>query len=285
ETYLDSASGIKDSTEMVPVVIYQDTLFYLLNGLGSKEIKERASDISRKSEGLINDFSFDKKKLIIDSTDFTTFIRYEEDIIVAIGAEDEKSFDKTRIELAKLWLGSLAKKIELEHKDRSYKSILINVGITILILIAFFFFIKYVNKFFRFLSLRLHSLKDTVIKDIKLKQVKLLDSNNLLRFAIIALKGIKVIFILFCLYFVFPIVFGLFPWTKGLSEKLYGYVLDPLKGMILSIINYIPNLITIIVIVVVARYVVKFLKFISNEIKHERLTLPNFYPEWAKPTF
>ena len=128
-------------------------------------------------------------------------------------------------------------------------------------------------------------MKDTVIKDIKLKQVKLLDSNNLLRFAIIALKGVKVVFILFCLYFVFPIVFGLFPWTKGLSEKLYGYVLDPLKDIVIAFVNYIPNLFTIILIFIVAKYIVKFLKFISNEIRHERLTLPNFYPEWAKPTF
>ena len=58
------------------------------------------------------DFSFDKKKLIIDSTDFTTFIKYEENIIVAIGAEDEISFGKKRSEIAKLWLGVLGKKID-----------------------------------------------------------------------------------------------------------------------------------------------------------------------------
>lgn len=285
DTSLDSAVAIKDSILMVPVVVYKDTLFYLQNGLGSKSITERAEDITRKSENAINDFSFDSKKLRIDSTEFTTFIKYDEEIIVAIGPEDEISFGKTRMEIAKLWLGLLGSKIELEHKDRSYNSILINIGITVLILIAFFVFIKYVNKLFRYLTGQLHSMKDTVIKDIKLKQVKLLDSNNLLHFAIIALKGIKIVFILFCLYFVFPIIFGLFPWTQGLSEKLYGYVLNPLKGILLSFVNYIPNLITIIVIVIVAKYIVKFLKFLTNEIQQERLSLPNFYPEWAKPTF
>lgn len=284
-TLLDSAKVVADSTEIVPIVVYTDTLFYVQTGLGSKTISERADDISSKVENLINDFSFDSKKLKIDSTEFTTFIKYDETIILAIGAEDEIITGNTRLEIAKIWLEILGSKIELEHSERSYKSILVNVGLTILILIAFFLFIKYVNKLFRFLTLKLYSLKDTIIKDIKLKQVKLLDSNNLLHFAIIALKGLKIVFILFCLYFVFPIIFGLFPWTQGLSRKLYGYVLDPLTSMFLSFVNYIPNLITIIVIIVVARYVVKFLKFISNEIKYERLTLPNFYPEWAKPTF
>ena len=285
ETFVDSTSNSKISADFLPIVVYNDTLFYIHNGLGSKSIKERAADITRKSEILINDFSFNKNKLVIDSTDFTTFIRYEDEIVVAIGAEDEKTFGKHRLEIAKLWLSLLRDKIDKEHQDRSYKSILINVGITILILIAFFLFIKYVNQLFRFLTLKLHTLKDTVIKDIKLKQVKLLDANNLLRIAIFALKGVKIIFILFCLYFVFPIVFGLFPWTQGLSDELYGYVLDPLKNIIFAFINYIPKLITIIIIFVVAKYFIKFIKFITDEIKNERLTLPNFYPEWAKPTF
>lgn len=284
-TSIDIKPVESDSIVAVPVIVYQDTLFYLGNGIGSEDINERANNISKKSENLINDFSYENKNFKIDSSKFTTYIKYNNQIIIAVGPEDEIYFDKSRSKIASEWLKLLKKKVDLEHSERSYKSILINVGITILILIAFFIFLKYVNRLFRFLTLKLHSLKDTVIKDIKLKQVKLLDSNNLLRFAIIALKGIKIFFILFCLYFVFPIIFGLFPWTKGLSEKLYGYVLDPLEEIFFAFINYIPNLITIIIIVTVARYVVKFLKFISNEVKHERLTLPNFYPEWAKPTF
>ena len=182
-------------------------------------------------------------------------------------------------------MSALSRKIKAENDDRSYFSILINVGITILIIVVFFLFIKYVNKLFRFINLKLYKLKDTYIKDVKIKQLKLLDANNLLHFAIIALKGVKVVFILFCLYFVFPIILGLFPWTKGLSEQLFGYVLDPLESIIMSIIGYIPNLIIIIIIIAVAKYFIQFLKYLTNEIKLERLLLPNFYPEWAKPTF
>lgn len=282
---VDSTLVKSSSADRVPVIILNDTLFYIGNGLGSKSIHERAEDIKNKAEGLINNFSFDFKNFNIDSTKFTTFVKYEDKIIIAVGAEDEEFSNKTRQLLAEEWLDIIGSKVQLEHSERSYKAILINVGITVLILIAFFVFIKYVNKFFRFLTLKLHGLKDTVIKDIKLKQVKLLDSNNLLHFAIIALKGVKIVFILFCLYFVFPIIFSLFPWTQGLSEKLYGYVLDPLQTIFFSFVNYIPNLITIAVIVLVAKYIVKFLKFLMNEIKQERLTLPNFYPEWAKPTY
>ena len=132
QTFLDSMSVVKDSSEMLPIVVYKDTIFFVQNGLGSKTIRERADDISRKSEDLINDFSFEKKKLKIDSNEFTTFIKYEENIIVAIGAEDEISFGKNRSEIAKLWLGLLGKKIEKEHQERSYKSILLMLGLLFL---------------------------------------------------------------------------------------------------------------------------------------------------------
>ncbi|MFN3195117.1 MAG: mechanosensitive ion channel family protein [Chlorobiota bacterium] len=274
-----------DTIDYAVVKVMGDSVFILGNGIGSKGLEERVGDISKKSSKLVEDVSYNSKNFRIDSNKYNYFVKYKDDIIVAVSNEDEDYFNKSKKELANEWLSSLINKIEVENEDRSYYSILINVGITLLILLIFYLFIKYVNKLFRIINVKLYQLKDTYIKDVKIKQLKLLDANNLLHFAIIALKGVKVVFILFCLYFVFPIILGLFPWTKGLSEKLFGYVLNPLESMMVAIIGYIPNLIMIVIIIAVAKYFIQFLKFLSNEIKLERLTLPNFYPEWAKPTF
>jgi small-conductance mechanosensitive channel len=55
--------------------------------------------------------------------------------------------------------------------------------------------------------------------------------------------------------------------------------------MVMSFINYIPDLITVIVIVVITRYILKFLRYLSEEIRIGRLKLQGFYPDWARPTF
>ena len=47
----------------------------------------------------------------------------------------------------------------------------------------------------------------------------------------------------------------------------------------------VPKFSFIAVIVVVAYYVVKFVKFIFAEIAKETITLPGFYSEWAEPTY
>jgi small-conductance mechanosensitive channel len=51
-----------------------------------------------------------------------------------------------------------------------------------------------------------------------------------------------------------------------------------------AFLTYLPNLFAIVLIVAIAYYVIRFLKFIFNAIDRQQLTLPGFYPEWATPT-
>ena len=49
--------------------------------------------------------------------------------------------------------------------------------------------------------------------------------------------------------------------------------------------NYIPNLFTIFVIVLFFRYLMRFIRYITNQIKEERLKINGFYADWAQPTY
>src|SRR5260370_19943875 len=70
-----------------------------------------------------------------------------------------------------------------------------------------------------------------------------------------------------------------------IPEKLIGWIVTPLKHVLTSLISYVPNLFTILVIVVVTHYVIKLLKYLANEIERGALTLPGFYSDWANTTF
>jgi hypothetical protein len=80
-------------------------------------------------------------------------------------------------------------------------------------------------------------------------------------------------------------VFRLFPWTKPWSDSLIGFILNPLRNIISAAIDFVPDLITIVVIVFVFHYIKKGIKFLSDEIAAEKLKISGFYPDWAKPTF
>ena len=81
------------------------------------------------------------------------------------------------------------------------------------------------------------------------------------------------------------ILFSIFPWTENIAKVLFSYIVNPIKKMLTGFWNYLPDLMTVIVIIVVFHYVLKGFHFLKTEIEKENLRLPSFYPEWANPTY
>jgi small-conductance mechanosensitive channel len=123
------------------------------------------------------------------------------------------------------------------------------------------------------------------IKPLTIKKLKLLNTTQILNILLFLLKILKYLFTAFQLFITIPIVFSLFPQTKGLASTIFGYILNPLKTILFGTIRYIPNLITIVITVTITRYVLRGLKFFSAQITKGKLVIHGFYPDWAEPTF
>ncbi|MDR0495472.1 MAG: mechanosensitive ion channel family protein [Treponema sp.] len=139
--------------------------------------------------------------------------------------------------------------------------------------------------FFKFLSQKTVQSGSGKIKPLTIKKLKLLSTKQIINSILFFLKIIKYLITALQLFLTLPIVFSFFPATNHLAKTLFGYILDPLKNIVLETIRYIPNLITIIIIVVITRYVLKGLKFFTTHIAKGRLVIPGFYPDWADPTY
>ena len=104
----------------------------------------------------------------------------------------------------------------------------------------------------------------------------------------VLLKGVSVLkWALYALvfYLSLPVIFSLFPFTKGWAQTLLGWILGPAENILWSFVNYLPNVFTIAVIYIITRYTVRFLQFIAAEIDSGNLKLTGFHADWAKPTF
>jgi len=62
------------------------------------------------------------------------------------------------------------------------------------------------------------------------------------------------------------------------------WTVSELAGLGNAIWSYIPNLVIVFVILMVARYLVRLDNFVFAEIQEGRLTLGGFYPDWGAPT-
>lgn len=155
----------------------------------------------------------------------------------------------------------------------------------LLVLIIVGVIIFYIKKLFVWTALKISNEEDKRITGIKIKNYTLFDAKRQVKALLTVNTALKWILILLLIYIALPILFGIFPWTKHFADTLFGYIIKPAKNIFIGLWNYLPNLITIIVIIVIFRYFLKGLKFLKTEIENGHLTLSGFYPDWANPTF
>jgi len=137
---------------------------------------------------------------------------------------------------------------------------------------------------FKRLKVKLKTWGNDKIKPLTIKKLKILTKKHLIELIEVILQILKYLITAVQLFLTIPIIFSFFSATKDLASTLFGYILYPVKKIALGVVRYIPNLITIIVIVLVTHYVLRALKFFANHIDKGKLVIPHFYADWAMPT-
>jgi small-conductance mechanosensitive channel len=140
-------------------------------------------------------------------------------------------------------------------------------------------------RLFKLLNIKVENSGKEKIKPLTIKKLRILSTKQIIAVIHFLLRILKYIITVIQLFLTVPIVFSLFPATRNIAFTIFGYVLTPVKNIAISVIKYIPNLFTIVVIIVITRYVLKGLKFFSIQIARGKLVLPGFYADWAMPTY
>lgn len=268
-----------------PVILDKDTLFYVYSRLGPYRPVDRVNTIQRRLKTLLHEEGFSPDSLYISESEFSSDVWYQDRVIFSVTSEDAAAELLERPALATRNLKRLQGVLRDEIKENSIQTILIRIGLTLLELLIIYLIIRYINKLFVFTRKWLIRQKENILKGIKFKGYEFLDSDRELAVALILNNILRWLVIVVVLYISLPILFSIFPWTRGFAEKLFGYVLNPLKSVGLAVFNYIPNLFTIAVIYFVIRYTVRFIGFLASEIEKGSLTISGFYSDWAQPTF
>ena len=98
-------------------------------------------------------------------------------------------------------------------------------------------------------------------------------------------KTSRLILILVLFYIYAPLVLSLFPATAPYGGQLFHYIWRPAAEIGLAVIRYLPKLAYLALLILVARYVLKLLRFFLNHVAKGDLVVGGFDPEWADPTY
>ena len=268
------------------VVPFYDTLFYVNAGVGLFTPQERAAAITERIRNVSKEHDrFHSDSLTILTEENSVEIVYHDVIIMTITATDSKLKGKSQLTLAQDYKKIIEDAIAQHQKNTRLETILWRIFLILLIVAVQYFLIKITNRLFRKIAKKIEQLKGEKIKTFKIKSYKLMGEEKITKFILFLLKMVKYLIIILMLYISISLVFSVFPSTRYFANTLFGYVLMPLKSIFSHIIGFIPNLITIVVTILIFRYLIKGLRFITEEIDKGRLTIKGFYSDWAYPTF
>lgn len=274
-----------DSSLRYPVVFHHDTLFYIDAKLGSLMPAERARRIEEKISALSRDLTFSADSLQIVPSDNYLDIIYQDLVIMTVSPRDTIRNNLSMAELSLRNLNTIKTHIiEYRHKA-SPVQVLIRIGWLLLILAVLYLILRFLNRIFRYLKEKLIQRFDRHLTGIRVREYQLVGRETQLRYIGRIVNIGKILFFILIVYMALPLIFSLFPWTEEWSQALLGFIFNPIKKIFWAIVDYLPKLITIIIIYFVFRYLNKLIKFLKEEIKNEKLKIPGFFPDWAEPTY
>lgn len=157
----------------------------------------------------------------------------------------------------------------------------------LLVIVVSTVFVRVLGAFNRGLDAVLQTLKSdrrTYIKSLSVQKFEIFSAKQMKSFILAGLRVVRwvVTGLLFLAYLL--ILFAIFPITRGLVITILTYVLDMLKDGWVAVVGFIPNLLSLIVIVIITRWVLKLTKYFFEHIKDGDIKLNGFDPEWAETT-
>ncbi|HEY5406331.1 MAG TPA: mechanosensitive ion channel family protein [Ginsengibacter sp.] len=264
---------------------FNDTLFTIYNRSGSFTAEDRAEALGERIHRLAADFNFKPDSLKVLSSESSADIDFRDRTIMSVSENDALWNNASKEELAGKYQKIISDAVMKYKSATSLKTILTDIGLALLVLILIVVLIKYISRFFHWSAIKIRQQENKRIKGIKVKDYTLFDARRQVKVLLSANAILKWFIIFLSIYIALPILFGIFPWTKNFASTLIGYIINPVTKIAAGLWNYLPNLITIIVIIIVFRYILKAIHFLKIEIEKEKLNIPGFYPDWASPTY
>lgn len=279
----DSVSAAKKLG--APVAPYGDTLFFITTRAGSFRPQARAEAIVQRILQVGSAQFYAADSLRIDTVEGAHDIVYGDVVLMSISKHDARAQGRSPDELAVAYRDRIIKAMEAHRESVKWTTWVKEIGLAVVVVVILIFVLRVVARAFRWTRSWLIDQNGKRIKGLVICDYELFTADRSVNALLFLNNVLRWLTVLFILYIALPVLFGIFPWTQGLAATLFGYVTRPVGGILNALWDFLPNLITIVVIFFVFHYVIKGLGFLRNEVERGVLTLPGFYPDWAAPTF
>ena len=273
--------------EVFPVMLDNQELFTIRQGIGSFSAQERAKSITDRIEKIADDDALSPEDLTIkiDPEDKNPSIILGDTVIATITSKDAKLHAVSQEVLAERALAKIKAAIVRYRQERQpdnlLKDAVLTVSATLATVLIFWVIIFISSRVFP----QIQRLITSLVPGVGFQNFEIISSKTIGIFSLRILQFIRTLIILTILYFYLTFVLRLFPWTRKFGDGFLQYFFSALEVISQEIAKYLPNIFIILLIVFITHYLLRAIKPFFTGLERENLVINGFYPDWAKPTY
>lgn len=261
-------------------------IFTIDASVGLKSREERAKEIADNLKSVADDRTIapDEIQVRTNVDSGTTEIYTGDRILFSIHEADAEANDESRGVIAQEYLSLIRHAIEDYREIYSPRSTLQGLGktaIATLVIVLGFVFLKRLAMAWQS---KIWAFNSNYVRSIRLGSRELIRADQISG-AILQMAGFLQIFVvLTALSIYLNLVLGFFPQTQSISVSIFASILAVVGQFLGGIFSYIPNLLFLLVLTILAFYILKFTRFLFEEIEKGDISIPGFEQDWAIPT-
>jgi small-conductance mechanosensitive channel len=273
--------------EVFPVMLDNQELFTIRQGIGSFSAQERAKSITTRIEKIADDDALFPEDLTIkiDPEDKNPSIILGDTVIATITSKDAKLHSVSQEVLAERALAKIKAAIVRYRQERQPDNLLkdaaLTVSATLSTVLIFWVIIFISSRVFP----QIQRLITSLVPGVVFQNFEIISSQTIGIFSLRVLQFIRTLIILTILYFYLTFVLRLFPWTRKFGDGFLQYFFSALEVVSQEIAKYLPSIFIILIIVFITHYLLRAIKPFFTGLERENLVINGFYPDWAKPTY
>ena len=271
-----------------PVTLDGEELFTIQNEFGPISAQERARNINEKLKEIAEDPLFIVDSIKTAKQDNLTFIYAGQlggdTIILTITEADIEKSGLLKEELIEIYVFKIKEAISTYAKSRESTNILQGIFYTIITVLILVIVLFLINFTFNYINSSLNNSYST-LSGITIRGIQILTGERLTNILKALSRNSQFLLNLTTLVIAITLILGFFPATKKIGLRVWTYCFNSLTLIVQNFIDYLPNLFIIFVFILLTSYFLRFIKPIFDEVEKGSLSIPQFYPEWAEPTY
>ena len=278
------ASGAAPA-EGVPVMYRGQEIYRVYTGFGAFTAAERARLASDRLDRLVNDPAFDPREMTVVDTETTSEIRAGERLLGVVTALDATRLGQPRREIAATVIARVADVVINTREELSTRALVLAFGAAAVATCVYGLVLWLASRVVRRVRRRVRALGTQGFLSLQFQRLSFVTREQGEVVAHKFVRALHAVVVVVATFAWLEAVLAALPWSRHYATRLVSYVVDPLRGFGLALLEFLPDFFAIFIISVLAFAVLRFLGLFFRQVAAGRIEFEDFPAEWADPTY